>query len=73
MRLVLGSCDVATLEEELATEAVGTTAKAIRNRSLRGQIINQVIGPYSQRRKMSQMTVVRSIYSVVSRYQVSDF
>lgn len=72
MRLVLGSWDVATLEE-LAREAVGTMANAILNRSLRGQTIPQVMGPYSQRRKISQMTVVRSMYSVVSRYHVSDF
>lgn len=72
MRLVLGFCNAVTLEE-LATDAVGTTAKAIRNKIFRGQTINQVMGPYSQRRKMSQMTVVRSMYSVVSRYQVSDF
>lgn len=42
---------------DVAAEA-GTTAKTIRKSIFIGKRMNQDIGPYSHRRKTSQMTVV---------------
>jgi hypothetical protein len=58
MRLV-DEEDTATLEfaaEDAAPK--GRTAKTMRKVSLSGQMMNQVRGPYNQRRKINQITVV---------------
>jgi hypothetical protein len=52
--------ETATLDDAAEDAAPkGRTAKRMRKVSLTGQIRNQVSGPYNQRRKTSQMIVVR--------------
>jgi len=56
---VLEDEDTATLEDAAEDAAPkGRTAKSMRKVSLTGQMMNQVSGPYSQRRNTSQMIVV---------------
>jgi len=56
---VLEDEDTATLEDAAEDAAPkGRTAKSMRKVSLTGQMMNQVSGPYNQRRKTSQMIVV---------------